>query len=501
MDVLITAIENALRIEVIVTMIIGVGAAIIIGALPGLTATMGVALILPVTFGMDPVSGLLLLVSVYFGSIYAGSIPAILLNTPGTPASAATAIDGYPLSLQGKAHKALMLSIIASVIGGIFSIIVLMLVAPQLAQFALKFSSPESFALALFGLSIITSISSQSLIKGIIVAAIGLMVATVGQDPTDGFPRYAFGNVYLMGGIPFIPILIGMFALAEAFRMMEHSLKNDDVLKNLKNTMRNVTLKWLEFKGLIVTILRSSGIGTFIGMIPGAGPDIAAYVAYNEARRFSKNKQQFGNGAMEGVAAAEAANNAASGGAFIPLLSLGIPGDAVTAVMLGALMIQGLRPGPLLFEQSADIVYTLFAGMLIALLIVLCYGLLGMRLFVKVLHVSPVILSPIILMLCVIGSYALGNNFYDVWVMFISGIVGFFLIRYGFPVSPIILALILGPLMEVNLRRTLVSHGTIEVVFTRPISATLLILAIITLLSPFVAQFVSKWKKNRTSST
>ncbi len=494
MDLLITALQNAFKLEVLVIMVLGVGASLIIGALPGLTATMGVALILPVTFGMEAISGILLLVSVYFGSIYAGSIAAILLNTPGTPAAAATTLDGYQLSRQGKAHKALMISILASAIGGIFSIVVLILVAPQLANFALRFSSPESFALAVFGLSIITSVSSKSLVKGIIVAAIGLMVSAVGQDPTDGFPRFSFGSVYLMGGINFIPILIGVFAAAEAFRMMESSIKNGEVFESIKNSTNKAKLKWAEFKGLIITILRSSGIGTFIGMIPGAGPDIAAYVAYNEARRFSKNKDQFGKGALEGVAAPESANNAASGGAMIPLLSLGIPGDAVTAVMLGALTIQGLRPGPLLFDQNTEVVYTLFVGMLIAMVIVLCYGMLGIKLFVKVLHVPTIVLSPIILMLCVIGSYALGNNFYDVWVMLISGIVGFFMFRYGFPASPIILALILGPLMEVNLRRTLVSHGSIEVVFTRPISATLLILAIITLFSPLISQLISKWR-------
>lgn len=497
MDLLIPAIQNALKMDVLIIMIIGVAASIIIGALPGLTATMAVALILPVTFGMDPISGILLLVAVYFGSIYAGSIAAILLNTPGTPAAAATTLDGYQLSRQGKAHKALMVSILASFFGGVFSIIVLMLIAPQLANFALRFSSPESFALAVFGLSIITSVSSKSLVKGIIVAAFGLMISAVGQDPTDGFPRFSFGSVYLMGGINFIPILIGVFAAAEAFRMMESSIKNDEVLTSLKKSMQQAKLKWLEFRALIMTILRSSGIGTIIGMIPGAGPDIAAYVAYNEARRFSKKKEDFGKGALEGVAAPESANNAASGGAFIPLLSLGIPGDAVTAVMLGALTIQGLRPGPLLFEQNAEIVYTLFIGMLVTMFIVLCYGVLGIKMFVKVLHVPPIILSPIILMLCVIGSYALGNNFYDVWVMLISGIIGFFMYRYGFPASPIILALILGPLMEVNLRRTLVSHGSIDVVFTRPISATLLILALITLLSPLISKLIASRKQRR----
>ena len=292
-----------------------------------------------------------------------------------------------------------------------------------------------------------------------------------------------------MSGVNFIPVMIGLFAAAQAFQMMEDVFKKDNIIQK----MEKVKLKWAEFKGLIVTILRSTGIGTIIGMIPGAGGDIAAFVAYNEAQRFSKDPESFGTGKLEGVAAPEAANNGSTGGAMIPLLTLGIPGDAVTAVMLGALMVQGLQPGPLLFEHNADIVYTLFVGMIAANLVMIGFGLLGIRLFVKVLLVPKEILAPVILVLCIVGSYALGNNFFDVWVMFLAGIIGYFMLKYDFPASPVILALILGPLMESSLRRALVmSEGSLSVLFTRPISAVLLMLALITLFVPFIKAWYAK---------
>lgn len=497
MDLLLPALSNVLNWQVILILALGGAVGISIGSLPGLTATMGVALILPITFGMGPITGILLLVGVYFGAIYGGSISAILLRTPGTPASAATALDGYEMTKKGEAHKALTIATLSSTIGGILSVIVLILVAPQLAKFALKFSAQESFALAVFGLSIITSISGKSMVKGLIAGFLGLLVASIGLDPMGGFPRFTFGNMDLMSGVNFIPVMIGLFAAAQAFQGLEDTVTKGKVIKIIEK----VKLKWREFRGLIITILRSTGIGTFIGMIPGAGGDIAAFVAYNEAKRFSKNKEDFGQGNPEGVAAPEAANNSSTGGAMIPLLTLGIPGDAVTAVMLGALMVQGLRPGPQLFEQNGEIVYTLFVGMLLANIFILIYGLLGIRLFIKVLTIPKVVLTPIILVLCVVGAYALGNNLFDVWVMLISGIIGYFMLRYGFPASPVILALILGPMMESNLRRSLViSQGDYSTFFTRPISATLLALAILTLLTPLFHSFVKYLKEKNNNS-
>ncbi|ALS76446.1 C4-dicarboxylate ABC transporter permease [Planococcus rifietoensis] len=491
MDLFAQGIVNVLQIEVILILLLGTVAGITIGSLPGLTATMGVALILPITFGMEPVTGILLLIGVYFGAVYGGSLTAILINTPGTPASAATAIDGYAMAKKGLAHKALTISTLASTIGGILSVIVLILVAPQLASFALRFSAPETFALAVFGISIISSIAGKSMVKGLIAGFVGLLIATVGIDPIGGFPRFTFDNMNLSSGINLIPVMIGLFAASEAFRAMGNVFSKQKLMIKVDK----VRLKWLEFKVLIGTILRSAGIGTFIGMIPGAGGDITAFVAYNEAKRFSKDKEEFGKGSMKGVAAPEAANNSVTGGAMIPLLTLGIPGDAVTAVLLGALMVQGLQPGPMLFENNGPLVYTLFVGMLVANFMILVVGLFGIRLFTKILLIPKAILTPIILVLCVVGSYSLGNNYFDVVVMFIAGVIGYFMLRYEFPASPVILGIILGPLMESNFRRSLVmSQGDFSIFFTRPITVVLLSLAIITLFSPLITKRIKKPK-------
>ncbi|WP_235822724.1 tripartite tricarboxylate transporter permease [Cytobacillus massiliigabonensis] len=489
MNILVDGLTNIMQWQVLLTLIVGTIIGITIGSLPGLTSTMGVAVILPVTFGMEPVTGILLLIGVYFGSVYGGSLTAILINTPGTPASAATALDGYAMAKGGLAHKALTISTLSSAIGGTLSVIVLILVAPQLANFALKFSAPETFALALFGLSIISSLAGKSLVKGLITGVMGLLIATIGLDPMVGIPRFTFDRMELIGGVNFIPIMIGLFAASEAFKSMEDAFST----RKLIITVEKVKLKWREFKALIGTILRSTGIGTFIGMIPGAGADIAAFVAYNETKRFSKNKEMFGKGEPKGVAAPESANNAVTGGAMIPLLTLGIPGDAVTAVLLGALMVQGIQPGPMLFETNGSLVYTLFIGMLLANLLIIIIGLPGIRLFTKILLVPKAVLTPLIFVLCIVGSYSLGNSYFDVIVMFIAGIIGYFMQRYDFPASPLILGLILGPMMESNLRRSLVmSEGDISIFFTRPISAVLIIIAIITLFTPMITRFLKK---------
>lgn len=484
MELLLNGLINLMHWNTLLILGISVVIGIIIGAFPGLTATMGVALLLPFTFGMGPINGILLLIGIYFGGIYGGSVTAILLNTPGTSSAAATAIDGYPLAQKGFGYKALTLSTISSGIGGVLSVIILIIVAPLLAEFALRFSAPETFALAVFGLSIITSIASESLLKGLISCFIGLLVATVGLDPISGFPRYTFGNADLLSGIELVPAVIGLFAAAQVF-LLAKELSNKK--QNITVSVQKIGLKWDEFKGLIWTILYSTGIGNFIGTLPGAGSDISAFVAYNEAKRLSKNKDDFGKGSLKGVAAPEAANNATTGGAMVPLLSLGIPGDAATAVMLGALMVHGLQPGPNLFQTNGDIVYTLFVGMVVANILLLTFGLLGRSLFVKVLLVKKSILIPIILVLCVIGAFALGNNMFNVWVMFIIGILGYFMARSGFPLSPIVLALILGPLAETSFRRALVmSQGDSTIFFSRPISAILLLLAVITFILPIL---------------
>lgn len=495
MELLAEGFVNILDWKVILFLVIGVMVGIAIGSLPGLTSTMGVALMLPLTFGLDPVTGILLLLGVYFGSVYGGSITAILINTPGTPAAAATVIDGYPLAQKGMGQKALTVSIFSAFIGGIISVLILIFVSPYLAEFALKFSAPESFALALFGLSIVSSIAGGSLVKGLFAGVLGLIIATIGLDPIGGFPRFTFGSSELSSGIDFIPIMIGLFAASEAFKSMEDIFSGE----NIKLTVHKARLKWSEFKAIIGTILRSSGIGSFIGMIPGAGADIAAFVSYNEAKRFAKNKEEFGKGDLRGIAAPEAAGNSVTGGAMIPLLTLGIPGDAVTAVLLGALMVQGIQPGPMLFETNGSLVYTLFIGMLFANIIMLIFGLTAIKLFIKLLSISKSILTPIIIVLCTVGAYALNNSYFDVVVMFIAGVVGYFLKKADIPASPIILGLILGPMLESNLRRSLVmSQGDLSIFYTRPITLVLLALAFLTIFLPTV---IGKIKNNKKETT
>lgn len=465
----------------------GVMLGIVIGALPGLTATMGVAILLPFTYGMEPVSGLLMICGVFFGGVYSGSITAILLKIPGTPAAAATAIDGYELTKQGKAGLALSAATFSSFSGGTISIIVLMFLSPVLASWALKFSASESFALATFGLSIIASISGESLIKGLIAGVGGLLIATIGLDPMGGFPRFTGGFVELMN-VPFIPVMIGLFAASEAFRSME---QNQQIRQGAKVAIGSLLLPWQTLRRIALTILRSSGLGVFIGMIPGAGADIAAFVAYNETRRFSKTPENFGKGEIKAVASCEAGANGCTGGALLPMLTLGIPGDAVTAIMLGALTLQGMQPGPLMFTDHGDMVYTLFVGMIFCYFMLLVLGLLSLKVIGNVVKIPGNILTPMILALCVVGTYALNNSLFDVGIMLIAGVVGYFMQKGGYPASPVVLALIMGPMAESNFRRALsLSGGSLDFLYTRPITLALLTLAAFTLLTPIIRKIM-----------
>lgn len=419
--------------------------------------------------------------------VYGGSITAILLKIPGTPAAAATAIDGYELTKQGKAGLALSAATFSSFSGGTLSIIVLMFLSPVLASWALKFSASESFALATFGLSIIASISGESLIKGLIAGVGGLLIATIGLDPMGGFPRFTGGFVELMN-VPFIPVMIGLFAASEAFRSME---QNQQIRQGAKVAIGSLLLPWQTLRRIALTILRSSGLGVFIGMIPGAGADIAAFVAYNETRRFSKTPENFGKGEIKAVASCEAGANGCTGGALLPMLTLGIPGDAVTAIMLGALTLQGMQPGPLMFTDHGDMVYTLFVGMIFCYFMLLVLGLLSLKVIGNVVKIPGNILTPMILALCVVGTYALNNSLFDVGIMLIAGVVGYFMQKGGYPASPVVLALIMGPMAESNFRRALsLSGGSLDFLYTRPITLALLTLAAFTLLTPIIRKIM-----------
>lgn len=456
-------------------MLVGVMAGIVIGALPGLTATMGVALLVPFTFWMPTLPALMVLLGVYVGAMYGGAIPAVLIRTPGTPAAAATSLDGYPLAQTGKAGLAIGISCITGVVGGVFSTLVLMIAAPQVARFALKFGPAEYFALAVFGLSVIASLSERSLLRGVLMGVCGLLLATIGMDPITAVPRFTFSLPPLLEGLALVPVLVGVFALGEV--LYQSSLPEPD--RSLFRNIGRVLPARQDYKRITLPTLLASITGTFIGALPGVGGDVAAFVAYDQAKKVSRRPEEFGNGSVEGLAAAECANNSVTGGAMIPMLTLGIPGDAVTAVILGALLMHGVRPGPDLFEKQTHLLSTIFVGLLVANLLVLPVGLAGAKLFAQTVRAPRHYLFPLIVVLCVVGSYAINNSLFDVGVMFLFGVVGWVLRRAGFPIAPLVLGLILGRMTEENFRRALIlSGGSWGIFVERPLCATLLLLAV-----------------------
>ncbi len=456
----------------------GVTAGIFIGAIPGLTATMSVALLVPVTFKMNPVAGLAMLIGVYKGGIYGGSITAILINTPGTPAAAATALDGYPLAKKGKGVKALKMAIYASVIADIFSDIVLILVAAPLAIVALKLGPPELTTLLILALTIVGLVSGKSLIKGLLVASLGLLFSTVGMDFMTGTTRFAFGSLEMAKGLPLIPVLIGLFAIPEILIQAEERARGPGsvVLKKSPRAEDNrVSLQ--EMKASIKTIFRSAIVGTFIGAIPGIGSVISSFISYGMAKRGSKNPEEFGEGSLEGVAAAEAGNNAVCGATLIPLLTLGIPGDSITAVMLGAFLIQGLVPGPELIGKHGDVIYGVFVALIVGNIANLIIANAGIRFFARIAGTSKTIVFPVVCILCVVGSYAIQNSLFDVKTMLFFGVLGYFMRKFDFPIPPLLIAFILGPMVEDPLRQSLIiSGGNPVIFFTSPIALAFIVL-------------------------
>jgi len=490
---LLEVLNNVFTIQIFLFIIMGVFTGICIGSLPGLTATMGVALVLPLTFGMEATPGILLLIGVYVGAIYGGSISAILLRTPGTPAAAATVLDGYEFSKRGESGRALGISTISSFIGGVVSVMALWLISPQLAKLALRFNAPEFFLLAVFGLSIIASISGNSLAKGVLCGGLGIALSFIGIDSITGYPRFTFGNINLLSGMSFIPVMIGLFAMSQAFSTVENIFTADEV-------SQKVTKVWptrSDWKVILKTAPVSGLIGTFIGIVPGAGAEIGAFVSYSQAKRFSKHPELFGTGIPEGIAAPEGGNNGVTGGALIPMLTMGVPGDAVAAILIGALTVQGLQPGPLLFTEHTTLVYSIFLGMFVANVTMLILGLSSLKFFVKILSIPKSILTPMIFVLCVVGSYAINTNFFDVGIMLFFGIIGYFMQKADVSVSPAVLGLILGPMAESNFRRALLmSEGSYSIFFASPIAWVFLILTIFTLGMPYVTSFLKARHKN-----
>ncbi len=474
----------------LLAMIASTALGITIGCLPGLSAAMGVALLLPVTFGMDPATGLIVLGGIYCGAIFGGSISAILIHTPGTPASAATAIEGYKLTLKGQAAKALTVACFASFCGGLLSCISLYFFSPLLAELAMQFKSPEYFWLSIFGLTIIAGVSSRSLIKGLISGVLGLLISTIGMDPMEGVERFMFGQPTLYNGVNTTCALIGLFSMSQVLILAEKKIVERAKAAKIKDKM---TLSKAEVKRLMPTITRSWLIGNILGILPGAGATIACFMGYNEAKRFSKHKEEFGNGSIEGVAGSESANNAVTGGSLIPTLTLGIPGESVTAVLMGGLIIHGLQPGPELFTTYAGMTYTFFAGFVLVQFAMLIIGLWGSKIFAHIARLSDRILIPSIFVLCVVGSYAIHNNFDEVIIMFVFGIIGYLVRKFDMNAAAIVLGLILGPIGENGLRRSLIlSDGDPMILFSTPLCWMLIALCVVGILSPLFMNRVEK---------
>ena len=496
MENILIGFSNVFSVETFLILIAGVLGGIIIGALPGLTSTMGVALLLPITYGMEATVGIVMLLGIYCGSVYGGSISAILLSTPGTPASAATVLDGHPMALRGEGGRALTISTIASTFGGVISGLMLIFISPIIAQFALKFGATELFALAVFGLSIIVGISNKSIAKGLSAGFLGLLLATVGIDDITGSVRFTFGVSDLNTGFQLIPAMIGLFAISQVFLRLEEKVKSEIITQKKFSLIPSKS----DLKVIFSTSAWSSILGAFIGAIPGTGGDIAAWTSYNVAKRTSKHPEEFGTGCAKGIAAPESANNGTTGGTLIPLLTLGVPGDTSTAVLLGAFTLQGLQVGPLLFTQHADLIYTIFVGFMAANVLMFILGMGLMRVYVKVLSVAEYFVVPTILILCIVGSFAINKNYFDVAVMFIFGILGYILTKLEIPMSPIVLAFILGPMAEKNFRRALMlSNGDYGVFFSRPLTVVLFAVAIISLLLPIVQSKLAHRKQQISS--
>ena len=470
-ELFLSSIANLLQIHILLLMALGVGVGLIFGALPGLSATMAVALMLPLTFAMDPNTGIAMLVGTYIGGVSGGLVAATLLRIPGTPSSIATTFDAYPLAQKGFPIKALATGMVASAVGGLLGLIVLVAFAPVIARYAIRFGPAEYTALTVAALMLVIVLSENDMVKGLISAVLGLSVATIGFAPIGGTARFTFGNIDLMAGISIIPFMVGLFAVSQLLR---DGTSSGVAMRGSKH-LRGAGIKLAEFTANIPNMLRSSAIGIAIGVLPGIGGSAANLVAYGAARSASKNPEEFGRGSVAGIYAPETANNASVGGALLPLLTLGIPGDGVTAIMIGGFTIHGLQPGPMLFQTNPALIAMIYAAFLLATLMLLVIQLGTIRLFPRVLMVPRHYLLPILALLMVIGVYVSEYRTFDLWLMIAFGVLGYGMERFRFPLGPAVLGFVLGSILETNFRRALMFAGGEWLTFvTRPISAVLL---------------------------
>lgn len=485
---------NVITPEFIGLIIVGVVWGIIFGAIPGLTATLAIVVLIPVTYGMSVTNGMGILMGIYIGAISGGLVSAILIGMPGTPSSITTAFDGFPLSKQGKARKALGAGITANFVGTLIGWIFLVTLATPIAKFSMKFSSWEYVAIILFGLTAVVSLSGDSILKGVAMAAFGLLIATIGTDPTYGMYRNTFGIKVLRGGVSQIPAMIGLFVISQVFI----EVKNISV-KYLTPKAEKISpfLTWGEWLQNAWNFVRSGIIGLAIGILPGIGGALSNFVAYDQAKKASKHPEKFGEGSLEGIISSETANNATIGGAVIPMLSMGIPGDAATAALLGGLMLHGLQTGPLLMVEHPEVAYGIFAAMLIATVAMFLIMIAGIRVFPNLLRIPKSFLLPLVLVIGVVGCYNLQYSINDVWVAIIFGVLGYFLKKHGFPLTPIVISLVLGKNLETNLRRGLqLSNGSLLPLVTHPIALVFVLLTVASL----VFSLIKKKKENKKNA-
>jgi len=496
----ISGLAHVFELYNFIFLFVGVIMGIVFGALPGLTATMGLALLVPFTFTMSPASGLIMLAGIYVGSMYGDAIPAILINTPGTPAAIATTFDGFPLAKKGMAQHGLVAAAVASAFGSLVANVVLATAAPPLAEASLKFGPPEYFWLGIFGLTIIATLSSGFIFKGLLAGAIGLVLSTVGMAPLGGDVRLTFGFPELQAGVELIVALIGFFCLPEILSSVIGQRRESYTSKKVVPRLSVVGEVIGSLFKRPFLMLRSAAIGTIIGFAPGAGGNIASMVSYNEACRWDKHPEEFGKGTIKGVAASEAANSAMAPGSLIPLLTLGIPGSPPAAVILGALMLHGMKPGPELFTAYADVTFAFIMALLVAAFMVTLIGCFGSFVYARIINIPARLLAPAIVFMTVLGSYAIRNNMLDVWIMFIFGIIGYLSNKLKFHPAPIVLGLILGPFVEEGLVQSMLAGraagGVVAYMVFRPISLVLISMSLMSALWPLFAAWRTRKRRS-----
>lgn len=494
------AFDQVLHLNVIFYLLAGAIIGTVVGALPGLSATMAIAILTPLTFWLAPNEGFAMLIGVWNSAIFAGGISAILVNTPGTPASIMQSLDGYKLYTKGQGGLALGINVIYSVFGGVFSTLMLMFFSFPIARFAIKFGPTEYFAVALLGMSMMIAVSEKSVIKGLIVGLAGVLVSTIGLDPILAVKRFTFGSTDLIAGVTFLPVMIGMFGIGEVLNQIYERDREVEAIEEAQKKQNLKLGRVLPTKNQFISLIRPSviagAVGSFIGAIPAAGGDIASIIVWGQSKKMSKHPEEYGEGSVEGLAVASTANNAVLGGALTTMLTLGIPGDAVSAILIGSLMMYGMQPGPKMFTENSSFVATIILLMLLANVVILFLGLATAKASAKVLNVKKETVWVAVTLFCIVGAFSLNNSVFDVMIMLVAGILGFLFKRGGFVPGPFILGLLLGNLLESNMRRALVmSRGSYAIFFTRPITLVIFIFITISLVYPSVKRQLSKRRK------